>query len=77
MNDAEKGALRLEVEKLRRTEGEWVQVVVRVLGRILLLHNAAARSGQPELAAQIDELSERLPRCRPARWAYAFCRRSQ
>lgn len=53
MNDAEKGALRLEVEKLRRTEGEWLQVVVRILDHIFVLHNAAARSGQPELAAQI------------------------
>jgi len=54
MNDAEKGALRLEVEKLRRTEGEWLQVVARILDHIFALHNAATRSGQPELAAQIS-----------------------
>jgi molecular chaperone GrpE (heat shock protein) len=54
MNDAEKGALRLEVEKLRRTEGDWLQVVVRILDHIYSLHTAAARSGQPELAAQIS-----------------------
>jgi molecular chaperone GrpE (heat shock protein) len=54
MNDAEKGALRLEVEKLRRTEGDWLQVVVRILDHIFSLHTAAARSGQPELAAQIS-----------------------
>ncbi len=53
MNDAEKGALRLEVEKLRRTEGDWLQVLARILDHIFALHNAAARSGQPELAAQI------------------------
>jgi molecular chaperone GrpE (heat shock protein) len=53
LNDTEKGALRLEVEKLRRTEGEWLQVVVRILDHIFALHNAAARSGQPELAEQI------------------------
>jgi molecular chaperone GrpE (heat shock protein) len=53
LNDSEKGALRLEVEKLRRTEGEWMQVVVRILDHIFALHNAAARSGQPELAEQI------------------------
>jgi len=53
MNDAEKGALRLEVEKLRRAEGEWLQVVVRILDHIFSLHTAAARSGQPELADQI------------------------
>ena len=53
LNDSEKSALRLEVEKLRRTEGEWLQVVVRILDHIFALHNAAARSGQPELAEQI------------------------
>lgn len=53
MNDAEKGALRLEVEKLRRTEGDWLQVLARILDHIFALHNAAARSNQPELAAQI------------------------
>jgi molecular chaperone GrpE (heat shock protein) len=54
MNDAEKGALRLEVEKLRRIEGDWLQVVVRILDHIYSLHTAAARSGQPELAGQIS-----------------------
>jgi molecular chaperone GrpE (heat shock protein) len=53
LNDTEKGALRLEVEKLRRAEGEWLQVVARILDHIFALHNAAARSGQPELAEQI------------------------
>jgi molecular chaperone GrpE (heat shock protein) len=53
MNDAEKGTLRLEVEKLRRTEGEWLQVVARILDHIFALHNAAARAGQPELTEQI------------------------
>lgn len=54
MNDAEKGALRLEVEKLRRSEGDWLQVVARILDHIFALHNAAARSGQPELAEQVS-----------------------
>jgi molecular chaperone GrpE (heat shock protein) len=53
LNDTEKGALRLEVEKLRRTEGEWLQVVARILDHIFALHNAAARSGQADLAEQI------------------------
>ena len=53
LNDTEKGALRLEVEKLHRTEGEWLQVVARILDHIFALHTAAARSGQPELAEQI------------------------
>ena len=55
LNDTEKGALRLEVEKLRRTEGEWLQVVARILDHIFALHNAAARSGQPELAENISQ----------------------
>ncbi len=53
LNDTEKGALRLEVEKLRRTEGDWLQVVARILDHIFALHTAAVRSGQPELAEQI------------------------
>ena len=55
LNDTEKGALRLEVEKLRRSEGEWLQVVVRILDHIFALHNAATRSGQPELAENIGQ----------------------
>jgi molecular chaperone GrpE (heat shock protein) len=55
LNDTEKGALRLEVEKLRRAEGEWLQVVARILDHIFALHNAAARSGQPELTEQIGQ----------------------
>ena len=55
LNDSEKGALRLEVEKLRRAEGDWLQVVVRILDHIFALHNAAARSGQPEVTEQIGQ----------------------
>lgn len=55
LNDTEKGALRLEVEKLRRAESEWLQVVARILDHIFALHNAAIRSGQPELAEQIGQ----------------------
>lgn len=54
-NDAEKNSLRLEVEKSRRAEGEWLQVVVRLLDHVFALHQAGARSGQPELAAQLDQ----------------------
>lgn len=53
MNTTEKNALRLEVEKMHRAEGEWLQVVARILDHVFALNNAAARSGQPELAAQI------------------------
>ena len=53
LNDTEKGALRLEIEKLRRVEGEWMQVLARILDHIFALHTAASRSGNAELADQI------------------------
>jgi molecular chaperone GrpE (heat shock protein) len=55
MNDGEKSALRLEVDKLRRAEGEWLQVLVRILDHVFSLHAAAEHSGQPRLAAQIGQ----------------------
>ncbi len=54
MNDSEKAALRLEAEKFRRAEGEWLQVLVRILDQVFLLHAAALRSGQPKLVEQIS-----------------------
>ena len=53
MNDSEKAALRLETEKFRRGESEWLQVLVRILDNVFVLHAAAMRSGQPKLAEQI------------------------
>ncbi len=53
MNDSEKSALRLEVEKLHRGEAEWLQMLVRVFDHIFALYAAATRSGQPKLADQI------------------------
>jgi len=55
MNDSEKAGLRLEVEKLHRNEGEWVQTLVRILDHTFALHAAAARSNQPNVAAQIAQ----------------------
>jgi len=52
-NDAEKGNLRLEVEKLRRAENEWLQVLVRVMDHVYALHQGASRSGQPRLVEQV------------------------
>lgn len=54
-NETEKSHLRLEVEKLRRGEGEWLQVVVRILDHIYALNQAAARSGQPGLISQLAQ----------------------
>lgn len=53
MNDSEKAALRLEVEKFHRGEAEWLQVLVRILDHIFALHAAAVHSHQPQLAEQI------------------------
>ncbi|HUZ08277.1 MAG TPA: nucleotide exchange factor GrpE [Candidatus Paceibacterota bacterium] len=58
MNDSEKSALRLEVDKLRRGEAEWLQVLVRILDHVFLLHAAAARSRQPKVAAQISQFQD-------------------
>jgi molecular chaperone GrpE (heat shock protein) len=52
-NDAEKANLRLEVEKLHRGEGEWLQILVRVLDHVYALHQAGLRSGQPSLMEQL------------------------
>lgn len=53
-NDSEKSALRLELEKFRRAEGEWIQVLVRVLDHIYALHQGALKSGQPNLIEQLS-----------------------
>jgi molecular chaperone GrpE (heat shock protein) len=52
-NDNEKSMLRLEVEKTRRGEAEWLQVVVRMLDHTYALTQAAARSRQPGVAEQL------------------------
>ena len=52
-NDAERANLRLEVEKLRRMENEWLQVLVRQLDHTFALYKAAERSGQAGLFEQV------------------------
>ena len=52
-NDSERANLRLEVEKLKRGESEWLQVLVRTLDHVYALHQGASRSGQPKLAEQV------------------------
>lgn len=54
-NDSEKATLRVEVEKLRRGENEWLQVVVRTLDHVYALHQGAVRSGQPNLIEQLGQ----------------------
>ena len=52
-NDSEKSALRLEVDKLRRIEADWLQVVVRILDHVHALNRAAAQSRQPTVIEQL------------------------
>lgn len=52
-NDSERATLRLELEKARRSENDWLQVMVRVLDHVFALHQGALRSGQPNLIAQM------------------------
>jgi molecular chaperone GrpE (heat shock protein) len=52
-NDSEKTALRLEVDKFRRTEADWLQVLVRILDHVHALNRAAAQSRQPTVIEQL------------------------
>jgi molecular chaperone GrpE (heat shock protein) len=50
---AEKRNLHLEIEKARRSEGEWLQATTMLLDHVYALHQAGVRSGQPGLIAQL------------------------
>jgi len=52
-NDSEKSTLRLEVDKLRRAEGDWLQVIVRLMDNVYALYQAAARAGQNNVTEQL------------------------
>jgi molecular chaperone GrpE (heat shock protein) len=53
MNDSEKAALKLEVEKMRRGESEWLQVLVTLLDHVFALHAGAMRSGDVKYAGPV------------------------
>ena len=53
-NDNERAMLRLELDKLKRAESEWVQVLVRIIDHINALHGGAVRSGQTRVIEQIS-----------------------
>jgi molecular chaperone GrpE (heat shock protein) len=55
LHDSEKNHLRLEVDKLRRAEGDWLGILVRMLDHIHALHQAGLRSGQRNI---IDQLTQ-------------------
>jgi molecular chaperone GrpE (heat shock protein) len=63
VNDSEKATLRVEAEKLRRAEADWLQVLVRLLDHTYALYAGAVRSGQPRL---IDQLTNFQNACRDA-----------
>ena len=52
--DAEKTHLRLEIDKLKRAENDWLEVVVRICDHVFALHKAAVRSGQSGLIEQLS-----------------------
>jgi molecular chaperone GrpE (heat shock protein) len=52
-NDSEKATLRLELDKFRRVEADWLQVLVRILDHVYALNRAAAQSRQPTVIEQL------------------------
>ncbi len=60
-NDTERSTLRLEVEKMRRQEGDWLHASVHILDHVYALNQSAIRSGQPQL---IENLGAFQTACR-------------
>ena len=54
-NDSEKAHLRLEVDKLRRAEMEWVQILTRILDHVFALMAGAQKLGQQNVIEQIGQ----------------------
>lgn len=50
----EKAAMRLEIQKARKMEEEWLQVLVRMMDHVFALYSAGARSGQKHLISQFE-----------------------
>ena len=53
LHESEKSHLRLEVDKLRRAESDWLGIVVRILDHVHALHQAGLRSGQRNIIEQL------------------------
>ncbi len=51
----ERAGLRLEVDKLRKMEGDWIKVAVQMLDHVFALFKAAEQSGQANLVAQLGQ----------------------
>jgi len=54
-HDQERAGLRLEVDKLRKMEGDWIKVTVQILDHVFALFRAAERSGQETLVTQLGQ----------------------
>lgn len=54
-HETEKNHFKLEAEKLRRGERDWLQATVLILDHVFALHTAASKSGQPALLAQLNQ----------------------
>lgn len=54
-NEGEKATLRLEADKLRRAEADWLGVLIHILDHVFALTRAAERSGQGNLIAQLNQ----------------------
>ena len=52
-NDTEKNHLKLEVEKLGRSQNDWLQVVITTLDHVFALTQAGRQSGQENLIKQL------------------------
>jgi len=57
-NDSEKATLRLEAEKLRRAEADWLGVLVHILDHVFALTRAAEQSGQKNVIAQLHQFQQ-------------------
>lgn len=53
-NDKERDHWRLEAEKLRRSEREWLGVLAGIMYHVFALHRAGRSSGQAKLIQQLD-----------------------
>ena len=54
-HDQERAGLRLEVEKLRRMEADWIKVAVQMLDHVFALSRAAERSGHQQIIKQLQQ----------------------
>ncbi|MBI1840396.1 MAG: hypothetical protein HYR88_06030 [Verrucomicrobia bacterium] len=54
-SDSERAHLRLELEKHRRMDAEWLEVLVFICDNVYAIHQAGLRSGQPGYAEQLGK----------------------